>query len=82
MGRENTTQTVHNPDIIAPPPGTEGGGERVGTWEEAREEDGHPGGGWQTESMGVTKEGGARADQTETGGTWSRWSPVGPRPQP
>ncbi len=38
----------------------------MGTWEEAQEEDGHPGGSRQTESREVTKEGGARK---ETGGS-------------
>ncbi len=31
------------------------------------------------QSREVKKEGGARVDQTETGGAWSRWSQVGPR---
>ncbi len=54
----------------------------VGSREEAQEEDGHLGGGRQTESREVTKEGGARVDQTETGGAWSWQCQVGPRPQP
>ncbi len=54
----------------------------VGSREEAQEEDGHLGGGRQTESREVTKEGGARVDQTETGGAWSWRCQVGPRPQP
>ncbi len=52
---------------------------RVGTLEAAQEEDGHPGGGWQTETREATKEGGARE---ETGGTRSRRRTAGPRPQP
>ncbi len=51
----------------------------MGTWEAAQEEDGHLGGGQQTETRGATKEGGARE---ETGGTRSRKSTAGPRPQP
>ncbi len=51
---------------------------RVGTKEEAQEEDGHPGGSRQTEAREATKEGGARG---ETGGTRSRRSLAGSRPQ-
>ncbi len=49
----------------------------MGPREEARGEDAHPGGGQQTESREVMKEGGARE---ETGGTWSMQRQVGPRP--
>ncbi len=50
---------------------------QMGPREEARGEDAHPGGGQQTESREVMKEGGARE---ETGGTWSMQRQVGPRP--
>ncbi len=51
----------------------------MGTKEEAQEEDGHPGGGRQTETREATEEGGARE---ETGETRSRRHTAGPRPQP
>ncbi len=49
------------------------------TREVAQGDEGHLGGARQTESMGVTKERGARE---ETGGIWSRRSQAGTRPQP
>ncbi len=51
--------------IIRPlPEGTSSGREgRVGTWEEGREEDGHPGGGQQTESTVELTEGGAMVEE-------------------
>ncbi len=81
---ESETQNVYNPDI-SPPSRKVGvnvqrGGEGWAvTKEEAQEDDGHPGGGWQTETREATKEGGARE---ETGGTQSRRRTAGPRPQP
>ncbi len=84
-GEQNTHKTVHNPDISPPPgrcvlaPWKQHGEGQVGTWEAAQEDDGHLGGGRQTETKGATKEGGARE---ETGGTRSRRSTAGPRPQP
>ncbi len=81
-----THKTVHNPDISPPSRkvcprtvetskrggvgGNYGGGSGGGR---------SPGRGWQTESKGVTKEGGARE---ETGGARSRRHTAGPRPQP
>ncbi len=85
---ESETQNVYNPDISPPSPegasshrsNVQRGGERWAvTKEEAQEDDGHPGGGWQTETREATKEGGARE---ETGGTQSRRRTAGPRPQP
>ncbi|XP_058627969.1 PE-PGRS family protein PE_PGRS16-like [Onychostoma macrolepis] len=64
------------------------GGDRMAKgWQEGRQtvqvevwaEDGHPGGGRQTESRVEMMEGGGRE---EIGGTWSRRSQAGPRPQP
>ncbi len=85
---ESETQNVYNPDISPPSPegasshrsnGQRGGEGWAVTKEEAQEDDGHPGGGWQTETREATKEGGARE---ETGGTQSRRRTAGPRPQP
>ncbi len=82
MGSKNT-QEVHEPDITSPlrrcvlTVETSKGEGRERTKEEAQEEDGHPGGGRQTESKGVAKEGGA---SEETGGAQSRRSTAGPRP--
>ncbi len=62
----NTHRQVHNPDISPPPgrcilaPWKQHGEGRVGTKEEAQEQDEHLGGGRQTESKRVTKEGGDR----------------------
>ncbi len=67
-GSKSPHRQVHNPDTSPPSrrcvlalwkQHEEG---RVGTWEVALEEDGHPGGGRQTETRGVTNEGGARRD--------------------
>ncbi len=85
-GEKNHNKTVQDPDISPPSRKvrprtveTSKGEGRVGTWEAAQEEDGHPGGGRLTETREVTKEGGARE---ETGGTRSRRRTAGPRPQP
>ncbi len=53
----------------------------MGACEELQEEDGHLAGGRHTETREVMTEGEDRADKMETGGTWSRRSQIGPRPQ-